>query len=249
MNKELRRFVKTRYEDAGFKKFNIFMKEYEEIKDFKISENIWDTGQKISKEAHYIMRLVAEYYYINFFKAMKIDMNDANVSGDKGTPYRVTKMYTGSNLEDDTELLCGRWSKPPRIASFPNTHHSKFPITKRIDVTAVCSHHTAPFSTKFREDSYAIVSYIPNEKVLGISKLQRVVDNISRRGHLQEELTQKIYEYVSEVAGTEDVYVKLNNLSHTCESLRGTQSSDGAFTSEYYGGAFKDPELRGQVQQ
>lgn len=247
MTKEAIKFAKEKFREEGYKNFTKYFNEYKSIEDFKISENIWEKDSGISEEAHFIMRCIAEYHFINFFKAMKIDMNDPNVSGKKGTPYRVVKMYTGSGLEDDTELLCGRWSKPPRIASFPNTHKSKFPITKRIDVTAVCSHHTAPFSTKFREDAYAIVSYIPDKKVLGISKLQRVVDNIARRGHLQEELTQKIYEAVSKVAETDSVYVKLVNISHTCESLRGTQSADGAFTSEYYGGDYEDPELRKQV--
>ena len=93
------------------------------------------------------------------------------------------------------------------------------------------------------------ISYIPDEWVLGISKLQRLADWISQRGWLQEELTQDIFNEIAEVAETKSVYVKLNNVVHTCESLRGAKSKDGAFTSEYYGGAFKDPEIRRQVIQ
>jgi GTP cyclohydrolase I len=59
----------------------------------------------------------------------------------------------------------------------------------------------------------------------------------------------KIYEEIAEVAETDSVYVKLYNNVHTCESLRGAQSEDGAFTSEYYGGDFEDAEIRKQIQQ
>ena len=115
------------------------------------------------------------------------------------------------------------------------------------DVVSNCSHHTAPFSTKFRDDSYAIVSYIPEDTILGISKLQRIVDWVARRGHLQEGLTQMIYDEVSKAAETKSVMVFLSNVVHTCESLRGAQSSDGSFTSIYFGGAFESEDLRREI--
>ena len=220
--------------------------EYNQLADFKISDNVENVGG-ISEEAHFVMRIITEYHFQQAFKAMKIDMDDPNVGGENGTPYRVAKMYCGSNLDDDAELLSGRWSNRPQIASFPNESGQKYPITKRVDIVSVCSHHTAPFSTLFRDGSYAVISYIPDQKVLGISKLQRIVDWVSRRGHLQENLTKMIFDEVSKAAETESVYVKLNGLVHTCESLRGTQSSEGAFTSEYYGGEFSKYEIRREV--
>lgn len=159
----------------------------------------------------------------------------------------MAKMYCGAHLEDDSELLSGRWANKPHMTSFPNESQQIFPITKRIDIVSVCSHHIAPFSTMFKDGAYAIISYIPGEKVLGISKLQRIVDWVARRGHLQEELTVKIFKEVSKAASTESVYVRLSGLVHTCESLRGTQSKDGAFTSEHYGGEFLKSELRKEV--
>ncbi len=246
-NTELISWVKERYEKK-YVLFDRFYEEFARLQAFKISENVEVVGG-ISPEAHYIMRLVSQYYMECVFEAMKIDMNDPNVAGDTGTPYRIVKMWTGANLDDDTELMSGRWAHKPRIASFPNEMNQKFPITKRVDVVSVCSHHTVPFSTMFREDSYAIVSYIPEDKILGISKLQRIVDHVARRGHLQEGLTQMLYEEVSKAAESESVYIKLFNLQHGCEALRGSQAKDGAFTSEYYGGMFSDPELRKQVKQ
>ena len=242
--------IQKKYVENGYNNdiFEKSFKEYKELKDFKINENVADVGG-ISEEAHFIMRTIAQYHLEQAFKAMKVDLNDSNVTGEKGTPYRVTKMWTGSGTNDDRELLSGRWADKPRVATFPNTHKMNVPITKRVDLTAVCSHHLAPFSAKFRDDAYAVISYIPEDFVLGISKLPRLVNWISQRGWLQEELTQKIYEEISDVACTENVYVKLYNIVHTCESLRGAKTEDGTFTSEYYGGDFKDFQLRQQVLQ
>ncbi len=243
------KWVKTKFENqCDYVDFDLIIDKYKNIKDFKISENVFDNNEDFDEELHTLMKLISQYHMECVFRAMKIDMTDANVAGEKGTPYRFIKMYCGSDLEDDTELLSGRWTKRPRIASFPNESNQKFPITKRVDLVSVCSHHTAPFSTMFRSDSYAIVSYIPEKTILGISKLQRLVDWVSRRGHLQEGLTEAIYEEVCKAAETKNVYVKLCNVVHTCESLRGSQAKDGSFTSEFYGGEFNNSEIRKQVQ-
>jgi len=228
--------------------FESAWKEYSALQDFKISQNVETVGG-ISEEAHFVMRVITEHFMTEAFKAMKIDLNDPNVAGPKGTPYRITKMYTGAHLNDSTELLSGRWAKKPQVAYFPNEHNQRFPITKRVDIVSTCSHHLAPFSTMFRDDAYCIVSYIPSNKLLGISKLQRIVDWVARRGHLQEDLTNMIYNEISTVAETDSVYVRLSGLMHTCESLRGTQSKDGSFTSEFYGGEFENIDLRIQVMQ
>jgi GTP cyclohydrolase I len=250
LTEECIHWVQPRFEKKFTNKnFDEEMVKYTDLKPFKISENVFETNENFEESTHYLVKLISQYHMECVFRSMKIDMTDANVAGEKGTPYRFIKMYCGADLEDDTELLSGRWTKKPRIASFPNEHKQKFPITKRVDVVSVCSHHTAPFSTMFREDSYAIISYIPEDKILGISKLQRIVDWVARRGHLQEGLTQMIYDEVAEAAETKNIMVRLVNLVHTCESLRGSQSKDGTFTSEYYGGEFENKEVRDSVLQ
>lgn len=254
INDELKAFVETRYINYNCDlSFEEAWEYYVLLPEFKLNENIYEKTENYNADVQLIVRLAAQFYINKAFQAMKIDLNDPNAAeelenGNIGTPGRVAKMWVGSDLADSTELLSGRWTKSPRIASFPNTHKQNLPITKRVDLVAVCSHHIAPFSTFFREDSYALVSYIPNKKVLGISKLQRVVDWIARRGWLQEDLCYKIFKEISEVAETESVYVKLYNVSHTCESLRGSQTRDGAFTTEYFGGEFNDPEIRKQIR-
>lgn len=240
-------FVKGQFTNAyPHHSFENAWEEYQSLEQFKISDNVETVGG-ISEQGHFIMRSATEYHLIQAFKAMKIDLDDPNVGGEKGTPYRMAKMYCGAHLNDDSELLSGRWTNKPLMTSFPNVSNQRFPITKKVDILSVCSHHVAPFSTMFRDNAYAIISYIPKNQVLGISKLQRIVDWVARRGHLQEELTMKIYNEVCEAAGTPSVYVRLSGLVHTCESLRGTQSKDGAFTSEHYGGDFQNFELRKEV--
>jgi GTP cyclohydrolase I len=252
---ELTEFLEPRYNRLGFDlTFETAFRAYLEMPDFNLNENVFEKDSYIfSVEIQAIVRLATQFYLTKTFQAMKINLNDPNTmedlnDGNIGTPGRLAKMWVGSDLSDATELLSGRWTKPPRIASFPNTHEKNLPITKRVDLVSCCSHHIAPFSSFFREDAYAIISYIPNKRVLGISKLQRTVDWIARRGWLQEDLCKTIYDEISGVAETTSVYVRLNNISHTCESLRGSQTQDGAFTTEYYGGAFNDPETRKEIR-
>lgn len=218
--------------------------EYQRLPAFKASGNT-----VVSPEVHYIMRLCTQYHLTEAFRAMKIDLSDPNVaedltSGNIGTPGRIAKVWCGSKPGDDSELGGGRWSPMPRLATFPNDGEQQLPITKRVNLISNCSHHFVPFSTDFSEDSTVIVSYIPKNKVLGISKLQRLVNWVGQRFWLQEDLTKELYRVIAKAAETEDVYIELRNIKHGCEFLRGAKSKDGSFTSVFYRGKFTDPEVR-----
>lgn len=254
MDKDILKFIKERYIlKFNEKTFGYNLRKYKELKNFKANENIFETNQEINEETHYILRLATQYYLEKTFEAMKVDIkNDPNTyedleTGNIGTPGRIAKTWVGGSLNDDSELASGRFMKPVRIASFPNTNNKNIPITKRVSLTSLCSHHLLAFSSVFDEKSYCIISYIPDKKVLGISKLQRLVDYVAKRMWLQEDLTQEIYNKVSEVAETEDVYVGLFNIKHSCEWIRGAKNPEGGFTSEYYGGKFDDSELRESI--
>ena len=255
---ELYSYAQKRYK--GTLDFDVAFRLWFELPDFKANENIYDVLGKdanmvYNDSVHNIVRSATGFYLEKAFKAMKIDFNDPNIAenladGNIGTPGRLAKVWVGANTNDDTELGVGRWSKKPRIASFPNTNtNTKIPITKRVDLISNCSHHFITFSTLARTDSYAIISYIPDEYVLGISKLQRLNDWISKRFWLQEDLTLAIYKEICEVARTESVYVKVVNAVHGCEFFRGAQSRDGSFSSEMYGGKFEDTTMREQVDR
>lgn len=245
------RFSK-KYPDIKKSQFKKLLEEYKNIKPFRACENIFDKGQNISEEVHYILRLYTTLKLKEAFEAMKIDLDDPNVKeefeqGNIGTPGRIAKCWVGGNIDDDTETCSGRFMKPVRIATFPNDSNMKRPITKRVNIAAQCSHHSLAFNTAFDENSYAIISYIPDKFVLGISKLQRLTDYVSRRFWLQEDLTKAIYDEVSKAAQTKNVYVGLFNIKHTCEWIRGARNTEGGFTSEYYDGEYNEDELRKQV--
>lgn len=225
------------------------------LKPFPAAGNIWESGQEIDEPTLLCMRWIAGLKMEEILTVLKFDLSDSNLmqdlsQGNIGTAQRWAKTVTGSSLEADDEMMCGRYAKPPRLATFPSENEfttAKAPITKRIDISSVCSHHFLPYGTLLRDGAYAIVSYIPNEYVLGISKLQRVADWVCRRPTIQEDLTKDLWDAISEAAQTKDVFVGIFNARHTCEYLRGSQSHDGAFSTIHFGGKFVDENLRADV--
>ena len=220
---------------------------------------MFESGQTIDEPTLLCMRWVAGLKMEEVLDILKFDRTDSNLVqdlsvGNIGTAQRWAKTVTGDSLECDNEMMCGRYTKPPRIATFPATHpgedltpYEPCPVTKRVDLSSVCSHHFLPYGTLIGEGSYAIISYVPGDFVLGISKLQRVADHIARRPTIQEDLTKELYRAVSEAAQTPDVYVGIFNARHTCEYLRGSQSNDGSLSTEWFGGKFEDRKLRESV--
>ena len=238
-------FIKNRF-CAKFPNADVdaAISEYDALKSFPASGNC-----HVSDEVHYVMRLSTQYHLTKAFEAMKVDLEDPNIAedlsnGNIGTPGRIAKVWCGAAPNDDTELGGGRWSDMPRLATFPNDSGMHIPITKRVNLISNCSHHFIPFSTDFSTESQVIVSYIPKAKLLGISKLQRLVNWVAHRFWLQEDLTRELYRVISEAAETEDVYIELKNIKHGCEFLRGAKSKDGSFSSLYYRGRFSDAKIR-----
>lgn len=220
---------------------------HEKLTDYRVGkenlidqENEFVKGESIKPEIHWIMRSLTQYYITEAFRAMKIDLEDPNIAVNalgKGTPGRIAKMWCGNDPEDTTELLSGRWNKEPALSVFPNDGLEDA-IEKQVDVVAVCSHHFLPFSTY--EGGKGIIKYVPKERVLGISKLQRFVTWASRRGWLQEDLTNYIGNTIKRIAHTDDVYVRLEGLVHGCERYRGAAAKDGHLTTEFKSGVFKE---------
>lgn len=229
------------------------------IKPFAAGGNLWSSGQTIDEPTLFAMRWVAGLKFSEVLDVLKFDQADSNLVqdlsvGNIGTAQRWTKTVTGDSLECDNEMMCGRYATPPRIATFPSDEEygafdmvHKGAVTKRIDISSVCSHHFLPYGSMLSEGAYAIVSYIPGDFVLGISKLQRVADWVCRRPTIQEDLTKDLYLAISEAAQTKDVYVGIFNAVHTCEKLRGAQAQDSGLTTQHFGGAFYDEKLRDSV--
>ena len=249
-----------RFENKTLDDFMSDLAKYNQIPTFKANENIHqimtdysdreslpDVEGKFVKSAdvvtpgsHFIMRLITQYYFTQAFKAMKMDLDDPNLKENdcgKGTPGRMAKMFCGDNPEDVTELGSGRWCKEPYISCFPNTDKNHSVITKEIDLISCCSHHFLPFTSL--DGGKAIISYVPRDYVLGISKLQRFVNFAASRFWLQEDLTNYLGEQLKRITGSEDIYVRLEGIKHSCERFRGVKSRDTSLTTEYRSGIFE----------
>lgn len=180
-----------------------------------------------TQEERDLMQKQAEIEYGNFLTALGFDWeNDTNM---RGTPKRVAKMMIN-------EIGCGSYTLPPKITVFDNeNHYDGMVFEGNIVVKSFCSHHIMPFYGK------AYVAYIPdpNGKICGLSKLNRVVDYFSRRPQVQENLTQQIHDYLSDLLPGNKGVAVLIEAGHTCVSMRGV-NQDSAMTTSKISGAFKD---------
>lgn len=219
--------------------------ELDDLKSFSAHENV-----ELTAEQRAVMTYKAAEKTKELFDILKLDYkNDVNL---KDTPFRFASMQVN-------ELMIGRFTKAPRIESFDEliTTEKQFDdinsdslyetiVTKKIDLHSMCSHHLMPFSAE-GQGSYALISYVPNGKFLGISKLQRIADWYGRRPQLQENLTRQIFNHVCKTIDSNNVMVAMSNLIHTCETQRGVESNCGATSTIQFGGVFKDSNLRSEI--
>jgi GTP cyclohydrolase I len=112
-------------------------------------------------------------------------------------------------------------------------------LEKGIRVMSVCEHHFVTINGR------AHVAYIPNQKVLGLSKLNRVVEYFARRPQVQERLTEQVYAALSLILDTEDVAVVIE-AEHFCVKMRGVEDPDSTTVTSKLGGKFRDPALRSE---
>ena len=143
------------------------------------------------------------------------------------TPERVAKAWeflTHGYTMDITEVLNG--------AIFEE-RYDEMVVVKDIDFYSLCEHHCLPFFGK------AHVAYIPNGKIVGLSKLPRIVDVFARRLQVQERMTQQIAETIQEHLQPQGVAV-VTEASHMCMMMRGVQKQNSATTASAMFGVFKD---------
>lgn len=171
-------------------------------------------------------RQKAEKLFGQFLEALGYDVkSDPNMMD---TPRRVVKMYM-------KEICKGTYQAPPKITTFPNqANYSGIVFEGGIEVKSLCSHHLAFIHGK------AYVAYIPGEKIIGLSKINRVVDWFSRRPQLQERLTAQIHEYLDKLLeGNQGVAVMIE-ANHSCVQMRGVEDPDSYTTTCKLSGAFLD---------
>ena len=162
-----------------------------------------------------------------------LDLTDDSL---KGTPERVAKMYID-------EIFSGLNPKnKPKVALFDNKYqYNQMLVEKDITFYSNCEHHFVPIIGK------AHISYISAGKVIGLSKLNRIVQYYAQRPQVQERLTNQIAEELKGILGTEDVAVIID-AKHLCVSSRGIKDDTSATVTTFYGGAFNTTAKIAELQ-
>ena len=168
-------------------------------------------------------KLSAAHYYGLFLESLGFDYKADPQTID--TPNRVAKAW----LDD---LIKGSITDEPDITVFPNEdNYNGIVIQTGIKVNSMCAHHNLPFY------GYAAVAYIPKGNVIGLSKLNRIVEWFSRRPQMQESLTAQIHKFVSEKLQCDNVAVSISG-HHLCCGMRGVQHPDSLMTTNKFSGQF-----------
>lgn len=168
----------------------------------------------------------AENAYGKFLTALGVDWeNDPN---SMETPRRVAKAYVN-------DLWRGRYEIPTEITAFPSDGYNGIILERDIPITSMCSHHHQAILGKVH------IAYIPGTdgKVVGLSKLNRIVEHFGRRGSIQEQLTVAIHNAISTIAETENVMVIIH-AGHQCVSCRGVKHQGASMVTSEVSGAFAD---------
>jgi len=174
------------------------------------------------------MQRVAEAFH-DIMETLGLDMEDDSL---RGTPDRVAKMFV-------QEIFWGLDpKKKPRVSLFENKFgYRQMLVEKNIEVRSYCEHHFLPIYGQ------AHVAYIPNGKVIGLSKLNRIVDYFARRPQVQERLCMQIADELKRVLRTRDVAVYLE-AKHMCVEARGVEHRNSSTVTTEFDGKFLNENTR-----
>ena len=172
-----------------------------------------------------------EKHFKNIMEELGLDLEDDSLSG---TPHRVAKMYV-------KELFYGLNPKnKPKLSVFDNKYgYRKMLVEQNITINSSCEHHFLPIT------GYAHVGYIPKDKVIGLSKINRLVDYYAHRPQVQERLCIQILKDLQDSLDIEDVIIVVTS-KHLCVSSRGIKDKSSLTTTMEYGGCFKDSSYRNE---
>jgi GTP cyclohydrolase I len=170
-----------------------------------------------------------EHNFREIMETLGLDLTDDSLSG---TPRRVAKMYV-------KELFYGLNPKnKPKATVFDNKYgYSEMLVEKNILIQSNCEHHFLPIIGK------AHVAYISSGKVIGLSKINRIVEYFAKRPQVQERLTLQIVNELKRVLSTDDVAVVVDTV-HLCVSTRGVKDKQSSTITSEFSGKFKDENVR-----
>ncbi|MBL56878.1 MAG: GTP cyclohydrolase I FolE [Flavobacteriales bacterium] len=209
------------------------LSEWEEIGDSHHSTSIntpmsEDAFTKSDEEKKELI----EFHFSEIMKALGLDLTDDSL---RGTPKRVAKMYVD-------EIFNGLDPKnKPQIALFENKYqYNELILEKNISFYSNCEHHFVPIIGR------AHLAYVSSGKVIGLSKLNRIVNYFAKRPQVQERLTNQIASELKDILQTEDVAV-LIDAKHLCVSSRGVKDDTSSTFTSYYGGVFKEDSKKREL--
>ena len=170
-----------------------------------------------------------EHHFKIIMETLGLDLEDDSL---KGTPHRVAKMYV-------KEIFRGLDPKNmPKISVFDNKYqYNKMLVEKDVSFASNCEHHFLPIIGK------AHVGYVSSGKVIGLSKINRIVDYFARRPQVQERMTVQIFEELKKILDTNNVIVVID-AAHMCVSTRGVNDTSSSTVTMQYGGIFNEPSER-----
>ncbi|AXT19280.1 GTP cyclohydrolase I FolE [Flavobacteriaceae bacterium AU392] len=168
----------------------------------------------------------------HILETLGLDLTDDSL---KGTPKRVAKMFVNEifgGLDPDTK---------PKASTFDNKYkYGEMLVEKNITVYSTCEHHLLPIVGK------AHVAYISNGTVVGLSKMNRIVDHFAKRPQVQERLTIQVVKELQKVLNTDDVACIID-AKHLCVNSRGIRDIESSTVTSEFGGKFKDPNVRKEL--
>jgi len=175
-----------------------------------------------------------EPHFRAIMETLGMDLNDDSL---RGTPLRVAKMYV-------KELFQGlNPANMPNMTLFENKfQYNEMLVEKNINFYTNCEHHFVPFFGK------AHVAYISSGKVIGLSKLNRLVEYFSKRPQVQERLTMQIGKALQTVLQTQDVAVMMD-AKHLCVSSRGVKDDSSNTITNFFGGKFQEENTKIEFQK
>ena len=165
----------------------------------------------------------------SIMNTLGLDLTDDSL---KGTPTRVAKMFV-------QEIFSGLHpDRKPKASTFENKYnYNEMLVEKNITLYSTCEHHLLPIVGK------AHIAYISNGTVVGLSKMNRIVDYYAKRPQVQERLTKQIVKELQEVLNTDDVACVID-ANHICVNSRGIRDVDSSTITSEFGGKFKSKETR-----
>jgi GTP cyclohydrolase I len=175
---------------------------------------------------------IIERKFTDIMEALGLDLTDDSLMD---TPKRVAKMYVG-------EIFWGLdYEAFPKCTTVDNKMgYNEMVVERNVNVQSNCEHHLVVI------DGVATVAYVPKQKVLGLSKINRIVEYFSKRPQIQERLTEQVFHTLQYILQTEDVAVMID-AQHYCVKSRGVEDTGSSTVTVRLGGGFKsDPAARNE---